>query len=151
MSDVEMNCSLDVSLEEDIRNLFREEEEEGVAPVDVIPDTLGSLIIREDQLYSATQAVELVGQPSSGSSRSAEVELALQPSLLKSWSQDVEDKEMALLEPSLEVQQGRQSQGLLHSSVEVSLGDTSGVELSWLLLSVSCRSRRTLPGKLITR
>ena len=107
MSDIEMNCSLNVSLEEDIRNLFGEEEEDGVALVDVIPNTLGSLIVGEDQLYSATQAVELVEQPSSGSARSAEVEIALQPSLLSSWSHELEDKELALLEPSSEVQQGR--------------------------------------------
>ena len=132
MSDVEMNGSLDVSIEEDIRNLFGEEEEEEVHPEDMIPDTMGSLIVGEDQLFSATQAVALMEQPSSGSARSAEVELSLQPLLLSSWSQEVEDEEMALLEPSSEVQQGRRSQGLLHTSIEVSPVDTSrdGVELA---------------------
>ena len=99
-----------------------------------MPDHLGSLVCGEDQLYSVSQAMDYVGQPSPRSAslpRSAEVELALQPSLLKFWSQDVEDEEMALLEPSLEVQQGRRSQELLYTSVEVSLVDTSkdGVEL----------------------
>ena len=83
MSDIEMNSSLNVSIEEDIRNIFEDVEEE-VHLDEVIPDRMGSPIAGEDQLFSATQAVALMEQSSSGSARSAEVEIVLQPLLLSS-------------------------------------------------------------------
>ena len=60
MSDVKMNGSLNISIEDDIRHLFGDEEGEEVHQDDVMPDHLGSLVCGEDQLYSATQAVDLV-------------------------------------------------------------------------------------------
>ena len=105
--------------EEDILNLFGDEVEEVFAPEDMVSDTLEPLIVREKQLYMATQAVALLEQPSSGSAN---------PSLPpRSWAQEMEDEEAASLEG---VQQGPGDQGLHHSS-GVSLEDTSmgGVEL----------------------
>ena len=133
MSDIEVNALFDLSIQDNIQNLFREEEEgEEICQELVQPDYLGSLVCNEDQLYNVSQLVDQVEQPSLGSSspwRSAEVEQALQPSLHKSWAEEMEDKEMALLEPSLEVKQGQGSSNLLHSNVEV-CEDTSmdGVE-----------------------
>ena len=82
-----LNGSLDMSIENDICYLFGDEEE--VHQDSVMHDHLGSLVCGEDELYSVSQAVDYVGQPSPRSAsppRSAEVELTLQPSLLKSWS-----------------------------------------------------------------
>ena len=114
------NVSMDVSLEEeDILNLFGDEVEGVFAPEEMALDTLEPLIVGEKQLYSATQAVALLKQPSSG--------LANPSSPPRSWAQEMEDEEAASLEG---VQQGPGDQGLHHSS-GVSLEGTSmgGVEL----------------------
>ena len=114
------NVSLDVTMEEeDILSLFGDEVEEVFAPAGVVSDTLELLIVGEGELFSATQAVAYVEQPSSGSAR---------PSLPpRSWAQEVEDEEAA---SQGGVHQGPGAQGLHHPS-GVSLEDISmgGVEL----------------------
>ena len=106
--------------EEDMFALYGENIEEVFASEEGAPDALESLTIGAGQLFSATQAVEELEKPSQGSARAS--------SPPSSWAREMEEAGLASQEG---VQEGPGNQGLHHSSVEVSLGDTSrgGVEL----------------------
>ena len=100
---------------------------------DIPADQLESLVGDDSALFTPSQLVGMVEQPSLGlpSPRSAVVEELLQPSLHKSWADSLEEEEeMDFLEQCSEVQSGQGSQSLLHTNVEVSQVDTSmdGVE-----------------------
>ena len=135
MSDYEFEMDLDL----DTDFLYREEEEPEVEedPTPGLPaDQLQPLVCGEGQLFTDSQLVEFVDEPSpdpalSPAPRSAEVELALQPVPINSWAQDVEEQEADLLESQdVEEQQGQGVQSLLQSSVETSDPEVSrdGVE-----------------------
>ena len=63
---------LDVTMEEeDYLGLFGDEVEGVFAPAEATTDTLEPLLAREEQLYTATQAVAFVEQPSQGSARAS--------------------------------------------------------------------------------
>ena len=105
--------------EEDYFGLFGDEVEGVFDPEVAASDTLEPLTAREGKLFTATQAVDFVQQPSQGSAR------ASLPS--RSWAQEVEEEEAA---SQGGVHVGPGTQGLHHPS-GVSLGDIpmDGVEL----------------------
>ena len=92
---------------DDIQSLFHEEEDGEVAFLDqdIPADQLESLV-GDDSLFTLSQLVGMVGQPSLGSPspQSAEVEELLQPSLHTSWADSLEEEEeIDFLEQCLEV------------------------------------------------
>ena len=79
------------------------------------------LLVHKEDLFSDSQLVELVNNPTQDPmvcpARDAETEEALQPGDF-SWIEEVKAQDTALLEQSLEEQQGPGVHSLLHSLVE---------------------------------
>ena len=131
MSDYEFEMDLDL----DTDFLYREEEEPEVEedPTPSLPaDQLQPLVCGEGQLFTDSQLVQFVDEPSpdpasSPAPRSAEVELALQPVHIESWVEDVEEQEADLLK-SQDVEE-QQEQGD-HQDLLQSLVETSDLEVS---------------------
>ena len=97
MSDNELELSMEFDME-----LLWEEPEVEVITAPLPEDELASLVCGEDQLFTPSQLVGMVGSPSqvdpsSLAPRSAEVKSALQ-SVDLPWYQDVKEQEEALLE-----------------------------------------------------
>ena len=116
-------------------NILWEESEVEVVPVPLPEDQLQSLVCREEQLFTPSQLVGMVGSPSqvdpsSPAPRSAEVESALQ-SVNFPWYKDVEEQEEALLESQedSEAQQGQGAHSLPHFLVESSVHEVSQEEV----------------------
>ena len=129
-----MHNKFNLDLEYDTDFTSMEMEDQGVMELsdqeeEQPADSMEPLVCREGDLFSNSQVMELVNNPTQDPvvcpAWDAETEEALQPGNF-SWADDVEKQDVALLEQNLEEHQGPGAQSLPHFPLETSEQEVSG-------------------------